>query len=190
MEKARYGGITVGETRQKADRRVLENGANGGKGGVSVGKEGKHPLFPTYRRRAFRTVKLFGEAARVRENPPARRKNIFRFPIRPSSHQPSDCHRHAVTDYSRLREIRGIVCARTMSSSIPNDDVVLCYSTSISPLRWPPYHTPRGIPRRFLLCLLLPRPTPPSVRFPRFFLIFHTNSVMDLWIDGCECLFC
>lgn len=159
--------------------------------GMPVGKEGKHPLFPTYWRRAFRTVNLLGDGAvvRVREDPAARRKNIFRFPIRPSSHQPSDCHRHAVTDYSRLREIHGVVCARpfrpppptTMSFSVIPHPFLL-YAGRLTH----PRYTPRGIPRRFLLCLSLP----PPVRFPRFFLIFHTNSVMDLWIDGCECLFC
>ena len=111
--------VTIGETRQKADRRVLENGANGGEGGVpppecQQEKKGNIPSFLHTAEELFEqsTFSGTGQAARVRENPPA--KNIFRFPIRPSSHQTSDCHRHAVTDYSRLREIRGVVCARAM----------------------------------------------------------------------------
>lgn len=91
--------------------------------------------------------------------------------------EPSNCQRHAVTDYSHLREIRAVVCVTT--------DVVLCYSTSISSPR-PSYH---GLP--FCFCLFLPPVFAVSFcSLPRFFLIFHTNPVMDLWIDGYECLFC
>lgn len=75
--------VTVGETRQKADPRVLEMAQMAIRVGYhrnATRKEGKHPLFRTYSRRAFRTVNLFGGI-------PSRRKNIFRFPIRRSSHQ-------------------------------------------------------------------------------------------------------
>lgn len=102
------------------------NGANGGGGrrgtGMPVGKKGNTPS-------SYILPKSFSNSQPFRGDS-SRRRNIFSFPIRPSSRQPSDCHRHAVTD-ARIYVGYARLCA-------PPTDVVLCYSTSISPLR-PPY---------------------------------------------------